>query len=112
MNAIAAVIDAKFLTVARLLRGACASCSGFRRARTATFHVLLRPQVTKFSFLKSAPNRLNYMDIRRLFVHGCCRLPDKDISRKCLVLLSNAKTGRLGPSGSLGEWLDFLAKML
>ena len=79
--------DAKFLTVAPVVRGARASCGGFRRAGAATFHVFLRLQVTKFSFLESTPNGLNYMDILRLSLHGRCRLPDKDITRKRLVLL-------------------------
>ena len=69
--------DAKFLTRASVSRGAWAAYGGFRRARTATtFHVFHRLQVTNLSLLKSAPNGLNYMDIRRLLLHDGCRLAD------------------------------------
>ena len=56
-------------------RGAGASCGGFGFARNTatTFHVLCRLQVTNFSLLKSAPDGVNYIDIRRLFLHGRCR---------------------------------------
>ena len=78
VSGITAATDARFLTVAPVFCGACAACGGFRRLRNtaATFHILYRLQVTKFSLLKSAPNGLNYMDVRRLFLHGPVRLPD------------------------------------
>jgi hypothetical protein len=78
VSAIIASTDARFLTVAPVFCGACAACGGFRRLRNtaATFHILCRLQVTKFSLLKSAPNGVNYIDIRRLFLHGPVRLPD------------------------------------
>ena len=78
VSAITAATDARFLTVTPVSRGAWAACGGFRRARNTatTFHVFYRLQVTNFSLLKSAPNGLNYMDVRRLFLHGRFRLPD------------------------------------
>jgi hypothetical protein len=73
-----AATDTRFLTVAPVFCGACAADGGFRRLRNtaATFHILCRLQVTKFSLPKSAPNGLNYMDVRRLFLHGPFRLLD------------------------------------
>ena len=77
VSGITAASDATFLTRTSVSRGAWAACDGFRRARTATtFHVFYRLQVTNLSLLKSAPNGLNYMDVRRLFLHGPVRLPD------------------------------------
>jgi hypothetical protein len=73
-RAIPAATDAKFLTATSVSRGACGSG---RACNTATtFHVLYRLQVTNFSLLKSAPNGVNYIDIRRWFLHGRFRLPD------------------------------------
>jgi len=75
VSGITAATDTRFLTVASVSRGAWAACDGFRRARTATtFHVFYRLQVTNLSLLKSAPNGLNYMDVRRLFLHDRFRL--------------------------------------
>jgi hypothetical protein len=72
-----AASDAKFLTRTSVSRRAWAACDGFRRARTATtFHVFYRLQVTNLSLLNSAPNGLNYMDVRRLFLHDRFRLPE------------------------------------
>jgi len=73
VSAIIASTDARFLTVAPVFCGACAACGGFRRLRNtaATFHILCRLQVTKFSLLKSAPNGVNYIDIPGLLLH--CR---------------------------------------
>ena len=73
-SAITAATDAKFLTTASVSRGGCAACGGFGGARNTatTFHVLCRLQVTNFSLLKSAPNGVNYIDIRRLFLHDRC----------------------------------------
>ena len=64
--------DAKFLTAALVSCRACAACRGFGCARNTatTFHVLYRLQVTNFSLLKSAPNGVNYIDVRRLFLHN------------------------------------------
>ena len=77
-SAITAGTDAKFLTAASGSRGACAACGGFGFARNtpATFYVFYWLQVLNLSFLKSAPNGVNYIDIRRLFLHGRFRLPD------------------------------------
>jgi len=87
-SAITAATDVKFLTAASVSRRACAACGGFGCTRnTATFHVLYRLQVTNFSLLKSAPNGVNYIDIRRLFLHGRFRLPERHITRKCLIAL-------------------------
>ena len=71
VSAFTAATDAGFLTVAPVFCGACAACGGFRRLRTtaATFHILCRLQVTKFSLPKSAPNGVNYMDIPGLLFH-------------------------------------------
>jgi hypothetical protein len=71
-SAITAGADAKFLTTAFVSRGAFAACGGFGCARNSstTFHVFCRLQVTNFSLLKPAPNGVNYIDIRRLFLHG------------------------------------------
>ena len=68
----------KFLTATAFSRVALAVCGGVRCARTTatTFDIFYRLQVTNFGLLKSAPNGLNHMDIRRLFLHGRCRLPD------------------------------------
>jgi hypothetical protein len=73
-EAITAAADAKFLTASGS-RGACAACGGFGFARNtpATFYVFYWLQVLNLSFLKSAPNGVNYIDIRRLFLHGRCR---------------------------------------
>jgi hypothetical protein len=70
-------------------RGACAAFGGFGFARNtaATFDVSYWLQVTNFGFLKSAPNGVNYIDIRRLSLHGRCRLPDRYITRKRLIPL-------------------------
>ena len=70
--AITATTGAKFLTAALVSRRACAACRGFGCARNTatTFHVLYRLQVTNFSLLKSAPNGVNYIDVRRLFLHN------------------------------------------
>ena len=75
-SAITAATGAKFLTAASVSRGACAACGGFGCARNTatTFHVFYRLQVTNFSLLKSAPNGVNYIDIRRLFLHGRFRV--------------------------------------
>jgi hypothetical protein len=77
-SATTAATDVRFLTAASVSRGACAACGGFGCARdtATTFHVLCRLQVTNFRLLKSAPNGVNYIDIRRLFLHGRFRLPD------------------------------------
>jgi hypothetical protein len=74
-RAIPAAIDAKFLTAALVSCRACAACRGFGCARNTatTSHVLYRLQVTNFSLLKSAPNGVNYIDVRRLFLHGRSR---------------------------------------
>jgi hypothetical protein len=74
-SAITTATDAKFLTAASVSRGACAACGGFGFARNtpATFYVFYWLQVLNLSFLKSAPHRVNYIDIRRLFLHGRCR---------------------------------------
>ena len=94
-----------FLTAVSFSRVTRAVCGGFRCACTTatTFDRFYRLQVTNFGLLKSAPNGLNYMDIRRLFLHGRCRLPDS-------LLLANicspcqSKRGHLAPSGqSHGE---------
>ena len=71
VSAITAATDARFLTVAPVFCAACAACGGFRRLRNtaATFHILCRLQVTKFSLLKSAPNGVNYIDIPSLLLH-------------------------------------------
>jgi hypothetical protein len=71
VSAITAATDARFLTVAPVFCGACAACGGFRRLRNtaATFYILCRLQVTKFSLLKSAPNGVNYIDIPGLLLH-------------------------------------------
>jgi acyl CoA:acetate/3-ketoacid CoA transferase alpha subunit len=60
--------------IACAFRGASVACGGFGCASNSatTFHVLYRLQVTNFSFLKSAPNGVNYIDIRHLFPHGHC----------------------------------------
>jgi len=78
VTAITAAAKAKFLTAARFSYVAHAVCGGFRCARTtaAAFDIFYRLQITNFGLLKSAPNGLNYMDIRRLFPHCHCRLPD------------------------------------
>ena len=70
---VSAITDARFLTVAPVFCSACAACGGFRRLRNtaATFHILCRLQVTKFSFFKLAPNGVNYIDIPGLLLH--CR---------------------------------------
>jgi hypothetical protein len=59
-------------------RGTCAASGGFGFARdtAATFDVFYWLQVTNFSFLKSAPNGLNYIDVRRFPLHNRFRLPD------------------------------------
>jgi len=59
-------------------RDACAACGGFGLARNtpAAFDVFYWLQVTNFSLLKSAPNGVYYIDIRRLFLHDLFRLPD------------------------------------
>jgi len=59
-------------------RDACAACGGFGLAANtpAAFDVFYWLQVTNFSLLKSAPNGVYYIDIRRLFLHGLFRLPD------------------------------------
>jgi len=77
-SAITAGTDAKFLTAASGSRGACAACGLFGCARNTatTFHVLCRLQVLNLSLLKSAPNGVNYIDIRRFFLHGRVRLPN------------------------------------
>jgi len=77
-TAITAATDAKFLTAAYVSRGACAASGGFGCARNTatTFHVLYRLQVTNFALLKSAPNGVNYMNIRRFSLHGRVRLPN------------------------------------
>ena len=77
-SALTAATDAKFLTAAFVSCGACAASGGFGGASNTatTFHVLCRLQVTNLSLLKSAPNGVNYIDIRRLFLHGRFRLPD------------------------------------
>jgi hypothetical protein len=74
-SAITAATDAKFLTAAFVSRGAFAACGEFGCFRNppTTFHVLCRLQVTNFSLLKSAPNGVNYIDVRRLFLHGRCK---------------------------------------
>jgi hypothetical protein len=74
-SAITAATDAKFLTAAFVSCGASAACGGFGCARNTgtTFHVLYRLQVTNFGLLKSAPNGVNYIDIRRLFLHDRSR---------------------------------------
>jgi hypothetical protein len=77
VRAITAAAGAKFLTAACVSRSACAACGGFGCARNAaSFHVLDRLQVTNFGLLKSAPNGVNYIDIRRFFLHGRFRLPN------------------------------------
>src|SRR5215472_14575028 len=72
VSALTAATDARFLTVTLVFCGACAACGGFRRLRNtaATFHILYRLQVTKFSLLKSAPNGVNYIDIPGLLLHA------------------------------------------
>jgi hypothetical protein len=57
-------------------RCACAACGGFGFARNtaATLDVFYWLQVTNFGLLKSAPNGVNYIDVRRLFLHGRCRV--------------------------------------
>src|SRR6266481_7971373 len=72
-----------FLTVlvaACTARGACAACGGFefaRNAATTTFDVFYWLQVTNFNvLLKSAPNGADYIDIRRLVLHGRFRIAD------------------------------------
>ena len=104
----------KLLTAALFPRVARGACAGFRCARTTatTFDVFYRLQVTNFGLLKSAPNGLNYMDIRRLFPHGPCRLPH-------LLLLANICSPCQSKKGTftaikmaLREKLDFLARML
>ena len=71
-SAITAATDAKFLRAASVSRGACAACGGFGCARNTatTFHVLCRLQVSNFSLPQSAPNGVNYIDIRRFSLHG------------------------------------------
>ena len=61
----------KFLTTAAFSRVARPACGGFRRPHTTatTFHIFHRRQITNFGLLKSAPNGLNYMDVRRSFLH-------------------------------------------
>ena len=73
-----AATDAKFLTGASVSCCACAACGGFGCAlnTATTLHVLYRLQVTNLGLLKSAPNGVNYLDIRRLFIHGPRRLPN------------------------------------
>jgi hypothetical protein len=68
----------QILTAGSVFRGPCAAGRGFGRACNVatTFHVLYRPQVANFSLLNSAPNGVNYMDIRSLFLHRGFRLPD------------------------------------
>jgi hypothetical protein len=68
VSAITAATDARFLTVAPVF---CGACGGFRRLRNtaATFYILCRLQVTKFSLLESAPNGVNYIDIPGLLLH-------------------------------------------
>ena len=77
-----------------------AAGAGFRCARTTatTFDIFYRLQVTNFGLLKSAPNGLNYMDIRRLFLHGRCRLPDLLYSQT-FVRSVNPKGEHFAPSG-------------
>ena len=73
-----------FLTVlpaAGTARGTCAARweGGFVRddAATTTFDVFYRLQVTNFNvLLKSAPNGADYIDIRRLLLHGRFRIAD------------------------------------
>jgi hypothetical protein len=61
-------------------RGTWAACGGFgfaRNATTTTFDVFYWLQVTNFNvFLKSAPNGADYIDIRRLLLHGRFRIAD------------------------------------
>ena len=105
VTASTAAAKAKFLTAACFSRVARAVCGGFRCARTTatTFDIFYRLQVTNFGLLKSAPNGLNYMDIRRLFLHGRCRLPDLLYSQT-FVRSVNPKGEHFAPSGrSEGE---------
>ena len=83
----------KFLTVVSFSRVACAAFGGFGRDRaTATaLDIFYRLQVTNFGLLKSAPNGLNYMDIRRLFLHGPLQITGRTITRKYLFALSIKK---------------------
>ena len=109
-----AAAKAKFLTAACFSFVARAVCGGFRCARTTatTFDILYRPQVTNFGLLKSAPNGLNYMDIRRLFLHGPCRLPDSTLLANICSPCQLKKGGHLADRGSLRERLDILARMM
>ncbi len=62
-------------------RGTWAACGGFgfvrNAAATTTFDVFYWLQVTNFNvLLKSAPNGADYIDIRRLVLHGRFRIAD------------------------------------
>ena len=69
-------VDAKLLTAAFVPCDSFTVCRWFGCARdtATTLRVLSRLQVTKFSLLKSPPNRANYIHIRRLLLHCRCKL--------------------------------------
>ena len=47
---------------------------GCARNTPTTFHVFYWQQVRNFSLLKSAPNGVNYIDVRRLVLHAVVEL--------------------------------------
>src|SRR2546430_17396026 len=73
---ISAATDAKVLTAGSVSRGARTACGGFGFAcnTSATFYVFHWLQVTNLSFPKSTPNGVNYIDIRRFFLHARYRV--------------------------------------
>ena len=105
----------KLLTVALFPRVARGACAGFRCARTTattTFDIFYRLQVTNFGLLKPAPNGLNYMNIRRLFPHGRCRLPHSPLLANIGSACQLKKGTFTAIKMALREKLDFLARML
>jgi hypothetical protein len=66
--------DAKVLTANSVSCGARTACDGlgFACNTPATFYVVHWLQVANLSFLKPAPNGVNYIDIRRFFLHARC----------------------------------------